>query len=316
MRAAPPIGERVDFANAYYIKLGTGGEWAKSSIENNLMRLGWAGQTLDEINTKNWEKIEADLKRERARLHNKPDRGAVTRDLRMLQMIGNSSPADVWITFYRSHLWWCRVEGTPVEADTVSKFRRVTGWSNQDIHGKSLPVSDIPGFISQLQGFRGTVCTVRDRDALVRLINDQPSDAYRETSGTKALLSGQVAGAIKTLHPKDFEILVDLVFRNAGWRRISEVGGLMEGGDLLLEEPITGHRYEVQVKSRSSVAEYGRYVDEFAGRGCKKLFYVVHTDEGLAEARNTDTVELVLADRLGHMVVNAGLVDWVLNRIR
>ena len=48
-------------------------------------------------------------------------------------------------------------------------------------------------------------------------------------------LAKQVEGGLSPLHPNDFEILVDLVFRNAGWRRVSSVGGAMKFVDMELD---------------------------------------------------------------------------------
>ena len=119
------------------------------------------------------------------------------------------------------------------------------------------------------------------------------------------------------MHWKDFETLVDLLFRQAGWRRLSVLGETMKYADLELEEPITMERYQVQIKSAADLGDFARYRDQFEGRGFRKLFFVVHSpDSKLARQESSSIVELVLPARLAAMVVDAGLVSWILAKIR
>jgi hypothetical protein len=128
---------------------------------------------------------------------------------------------------------------------------------------------------------------------------------------------GAVQSAIGELHWKDFETLVDLLFRQAGWRRLSVLGETMKYADLELEEPITTERYQVQIKSAADTADFARYRDQFEGRGFRKLFFVVHSPTArLAQEGSSAAVQLVLPARLAAMVVDAGLVSWVLAKIR
>jgi len=56
-----------------------------------------------------------------------------------LRDIVDSTERDVWITFHKSRLCWCRLTPGPVEEDEDSKFRRVAdAWSDQDIWGACL----------------------------------------------------------------------------------------------------------------------------------------------------------------------------------
>lgn len=73
-------------------------------------------------------------------------------------------------------------------------------------------------------------------------------------------------------HWKDFEILVDLIFRNAGWRRVSVVGESLKFVDMELEEPITGEQYQVQVKSDATIADFKEYAEQFTERDFRKLY--------------------------------------------
>jgi hypothetical protein len=303
---------RVSIQRAFYIKLGKGGAWELNSLATHIMRIGWPNNALADVNAHRWEVIEHKL---RAELSHK---GTATRDVNALREIVLSSEADVWITFHGSRLWWCRLAEGPVEEDQISKFRRLRGkWSDRDIHGRVLLIADIPGTLSQLQGFRGTVCAVKAADRLERLLNGESSLPHQAVSGARDKLVREVQSAIGELHWKDFETLVDLIFRQAGWRRLSVLGETMKYADLELEEPITAERYQVQIKSAADTADFVRYRDEFKGRGFRKLFFVVHSPTStLANAESSSTVELVLPARLSAMVVDAGLVSWILAKIR
>ena len=169
-----------------------------------------------------------------------------------------------------------------------------------------------------MQGFRGTVCRVKAFDALERLLRGESSPAHVAVTDALETLNREVGVAIRSLHWKDFETLIDLLFRNAGWRRLSMLGETMKFADLELQEPITGERYQVQVKSKAGLNDFVKYRDQFTGQGFRKLYFVVHTptDERLSKEKSTDFVEVILPDRLAGMIVDAGLVNWVLTKIR
>ncbi len=56
--------DAITFENAYYIKLGRSGEWERSSIEENKLRIGWPGQTIGDINSGNCDEIRKQIESE------------------------------------------------------------------------------------------------------------------------------------------------------------------------------------------------------------------------------------------------------------
>jgi hypothetical protein len=305
----------VDFKNAYYVKLGEGGKWEESSIRENKVRIGWVSWPIEEINQRNWVNL-----KQKHRNEYKSD-GSATADINALKSIVESTLDDIWITFCNSYLWWCRVGETGIFEDNISKYRKVSGrWSNHDINGQPLILNQIPGSISKIQRFSGTICSVKEVEDLRRLLNNQPSDAFRAISEAKTILIEEVERGLKGLHWKDFETLVDLVFRNAGWRRTSIVGETMKFVDMELEEPVTGDLYQVQVKSAAIVDDFEEYAQKFSSEKFRKLYFVVHSPEPkLANYQNENykgKVELILSRQLAKMVVDFGLIDWLLKKIR
>ena len=202
----------IAFANAFYIKLGRAGAWETDSIQTGKLRLGWRGQSVEDINARRWERIEQQLRGE----HQGKPPGVATTDLNALKNIAQSPERDVWITFYEAKLWWARLTG-PIEQDDVSKFRRTAApWSDRAANGRLLVINELPGKIAQLQGFRGTACRVQYTDLLQRTSNGTRSPLATAISDQLASLAEHLTQAIKELHWKDFETLVDLVFRAAG----------------------------------------------------------------------------------------------------
>jgi hypothetical protein len=306
--------QTVDFTNAYYIKLGSGGKYEEASIRENKVRFGWDSWPLEEINKRNWVALKEKFQ------HEYKNKGAATMDINALKTIVESTPDDIWITFHASQLWWCRLGETRVFEDEVSRYRKVAGqWHNHDTHDHPLIINQIPGSISKIQRFQGTICSVKEVDDLRRLLNDQPSDVFQTISKAKEALRGEVEKGLKRLHWKDFETLVDLVFRSAGWRRTSIVGETMKYADLELEEPVTGDLYQVQVKSAATVDDFEEYAQNFSPGSFRKLYFVVHSPtEKLANHQGVilENVELILPGRLAQMVVDFGLTDWLLKKIR
>lgn len=304
---------QFNFKKAFYIKLGESGAWEKDSISTGKLRFGWPDQTLDDINTGRWDLIEDQLRSE----HDKA-KGLATRALHGLQIITQSGPDDVWITFCQAKLWWTRVASTPVEQDNYSKFRRtVQPWSDRSAKDRLLVINDLPGRLAQLQGYRWTVCGVTCPELLDRTLAGTRSDIATAISCDRTALAQHLSSAIKELHWKDFETLVDLVFRHTGWIRISVLGQQAKAYDLELREPITGDRYVVQVKSRAGLADLKATVASFSADDFQRVFFVVHSPkEDLIRVTDfPDHVQIVFPDKLAQLTIEAGLVGWLEDKV-
>jgi hypothetical protein len=182
-------------------------------------------------------------------------------------------------------LYWCRPDaGNTAEEDEVSKYRLVEGaWSSTDKNGDELHLSRISGKISKLQRFAGTCCNVSETEYLGRLLNGKQSSEFIQIEKAQKGLIRRVENGIKHLHPSEFELLADLIFRQSGWHRVSILGKSMKYIDMEFAEPITKDRYIVQVKSSSDQNEFDAYAEEFKKHHKKtyrKLYYIVHSIQG------------------------------------
>ena len=304
----------INFNNAYYINLGEKGIWRESSIQENKIRIGWTNISLFDINEKKWNIIECQIQKD------SKNKASATSDFNALKSIIESTDEDIWITFHASKLWWCKVGESKIYEDHISKFRKIKGkWEDCNKNGKPLIINQMSGKLTKTQGFRGTACKFEAKEELNRVLNDRPCPEYQEISEAKTTLINAVAIGLSTLHWKDFEILVDLIFRNSGWRRISLLGKAMKYVDMVLEEPITGDLYQVQVKSSAAKSDFEEYLKQFSSKDYRKLYFVVHSPA--ADLNNYrpplgKNVELILPNRLAGMVVELGLINWLMEKIR
>jgi hypothetical protein len=149
---------------------------------------------------------------------------------------------------------------------------------------------------------------------LRRILNGIPSPLASSIADHRSVLACDLAEAIKELHWKDFETIVDLVFRSAGWVRESILGQQEKGFDLLLRAPITGERCVVQVKSKAGMSELEDTIANFSSSDFRRIFFVVHSpDDDLATAIETDheNIRIVGPQQLGELALDAGLSKWL-----
>ncbi|MBA3356762.1 MAG: hypothetical protein H0U18_12670 [Pyrinomonadaceae bacterium] len=121
-----------------------------------------------------------------------------------------------------------------------SKTRPVIGqWRPTDINDKPLQKNQLSGRLLSTEGFRGTICSVKEFDYLVQRINGKPLKQKAEAEKALLTLEEKIETLIRGVHQKDFEILIDLIFRQAGWQIVSVLGGTQKTIDLDLLSPIT-----------------------------------------------------------------------------
>ena len=120
---------------------------------------------------------------------------------------------------------------------------------------------------------------------------------------------------IEHLHPKDFELLVDLLFSTSGWRRLDAVGETLKLVDIVMELPTTSEKAYVQVKSvakKEDVENHIQYLRKSSG--FSRLFFVFHSGSVAQCEEYGDNVHFIGGKKLAQMVVNAGLTSWVINK--
>lgn len=307
--------QRVEASSARYIKLGSGGEWAHLCFEDGTVRLGY-------YEVPHASGLEGDTEAIRKVYL---DKGVVaqTASNHARQVLDfYRLPVDtIWVTFADGFMWWCfskpKVEFLGDDVATTrhgSRLRRtVSGWRNTDIEGRLLRTSDLNGRLTSLARFPGTVCDVEPFDYLMRKVNGEDLPETVAAIGAKDTMLDSLQALIKLLPWADFEVLVELIFAQSGWRRTGETGGSQETVDIELDLPTTGERAFVQVKSRTNQRQLDDYVARLSHREEARMFYAYHS--GPDELRTTDPrVTLIGLKKLSQMALDAGLCDWLIRK--
>ena len=305
-------------ADARYIKLGTGGRLAQACIAQGVIRLGFDGVPHEACLTGNWEAVRRSLR--------KPDRfsGAATNQAQQIEDFYTLGADTLWITFWDGRLWWAFAEPGVVcdpAKDYLTRHRRTVGpWRCTDIAGDQLNVRDFSTKLTQLAAFRGTLCKVSQFDYLVRRINGEAEPLVAEATALQAEFVDLARRLVATLHWRDFEILVDRIFADSGWRRVGVLGETQADVDLIVEQVATGERAFVQVKSRANPAVLEDYIGRFHDYGaCDRMFFICHSPNKalLARAANpAPDVELWVAETVAEKAIRAGLFEWLIERVR
>jgi len=299
---------------ALYIKLGEGGVWEADCIAAGTLRIGYRELPHDACAAGAWSEVE-----QRAATFSK-DQGAATRHVKQVRLFYEAPPSVLWVTFHADRLWWCFAEKRVEVLPDGTKQRRAIGkWQDTDVNGRPLLKAQLSGRLLAVQGFQGTICSVAEREYLLHKINGTVPSHVAAAQDALTQLVQSLVPIIQKLHPKDLEILVDLIFRQAGWNRTGVTGGIEKDIDLDLLSPVTGERIAVQVKSRASEADYREYRTRFADmRGFTRFYFVTHSPaQNLeAEATATDDTSFVFwgPHKLAEYAARNGLVGWLLDK--
>ena len=188
------------------------------------------------------------------------------------------------------------------------------GWHNKSVGGKPLRISELNGALTRTAAYRMTICAVEQFDYLIRKINDEDLPQVTAAKAAKSSLLDSTVDLMKLLTWQDFELLVELVFSQSGWRRISASGGTQKTIDLELVLPTTGETAFVQVKSQTNQAQLDDYIERFDGRDDGRMFYVYHSANRELQVEG-DRVSIIGPNRLAELVLETGLFDWLLKKV-
>jgi Restriction endonuclease len=244
------------------------------------------------------------------------DEGTATRDVTQIRHFFEDGDNTLWITFYGGLLWWCFAKpGVRQRKDGKGTYRQTaSGWKNTDIHGVKLSTEKLSGNLLKVQGFQGTICEVKAFEYLKRKLNGEVLPEVEDAAEAENQMVRKIVPLMRLLTWHDFELLVDLVFANSGWRRVGQVGKTQKTVDIELVLPSTGERAFVQVKSSAGKRDLKEYLERFKDTGVyDRMFFVWHSgDVGENEESN---VVLIGPDRLARMVFDAGLTSWLREKV-
>jgi hypothetical protein len=301
-------------ARLRYIKLGQAGKWERESIDKGIIRFGFGTAAPDRYaicRAGRWDELARSFEAQ-----GEP-KGNATRFTNETRAFFEADESTLWLTFVGERMYWGFLDESPAEphADMKGTWRPVRGgWNSTDIAGSPLTRDRLSGSVTKLTAYRGTSCRVEPSvaDYVVRRINGQRTPEVERALAAAEGLREAVVALMRLLGPRDFELLVDLVFSASGWRRLGIVGKTQKTLDLDLLLPSTGERAFVQVKSATSQGELDDYVQRLADAGpYDRMFFVYHSGNA---STSDERVIVIGPNKLAEMVLDAGLVDWLVRK--
>jgi hypothetical protein len=296
-----------------YIKLGRGGEWERICLELRVNRIGfWTSEpeVFELCGSGKWSELE-ELFIRRGRTP-----GVARRFANEVRIFFEDDGTILWITFIGERLYWGQaVTSKPTPAPELLGVSRPMrdGWHCEDLLGEALTKDKLSGALTKLAMYRGTSCDVGDvKDYVVRRVNGQKTPEIERALQVSKDMEASALELMRLLHPRDFETLVDLLFSTSGWRRLGVVGGPEKTRDLDIVLPSTGERAFVQVKSTTNQAELDSYINRIRDGPYDRMFFVHHSGN---VATSDQRVRVIGPERLAEMVVDAGLIDWLIRKV-
>ena len=308
---APPVAP----AHVRYIKLGTGGKWARRCFERGELHFGDVGEPHDLCLTGDWDGARRYMVETLGR-----SPGPATDALREMRDFYELPDGTLWVTFSGGSLWWTTSCGAVTDlrrtpGDHGAFMRRTTGWRNEALMGAPLRNDLLSTRLTKVAAYQKTICKIEEVDYLLRKINqeDEPC-AFRGRQALYELVSA-AEEMIPRLHEREFELLADLMLAHMGWSRISTLGGSMPDVDLIAAQPATGERAFVQVKSRANQAVLDDYITRFEASGLDRMFFICHSPVGRLIAPENDRIHVWANRDLAMKINTAGLYEWLIERV-
>jgi hypothetical protein len=302
----------INPARVRYIKLGERGRWEPDCIKGGIIRIGFGSAHPGRFglcSTGHWDELAESF------ISEGKDKGTATRSTNELRLFFEDDGSILWITFVGERLYWGLLDQSEpvpnVDDDGVNRGV-LNGWRSTDLQGDPLTKDRLSGALTKLTGYRGTSCDVDVDKYVIDRINGKKTLEVERAIEASAEMKAAMLGLMRLLTPKDFELLVDLVFSTSGWRRVGSVGKTQKTLDLDLTLPSTGERAFVQVKSKTSSAELAEYVALIGDGPYDKMFFVFHS----GEADTLDKrVTVIGPEKLADLLIDAGLTNWLIRKV-
>jgi hypothetical protein len=308
----------TDSKSCRIYKLGAGGTWEAAALDGGSLEWGGPADAPDPIAAAgDWPAARAHY------LEQGLTPGTATGFVRELRDFYTLGADTLWITFARDALWWAYAAPDVIIRDgsasgRAERYRRIIGqWRNSDINGLPLVMTGLSTRLTKVASYRQTMCSVEAEPYLLRRLNGLEEPAAAIARASRAALIDATAELVRQLHWADFELLIDLLFARTGWRRISTLGGTMKNNDLIIEQPATGERASVQVKSAADQSVLNACLEAFVASAIsQRYFFVCHSPRGtLTLPAGIDRpVHLWDINTLAATAVANGMIDWLIER--
>ena len=303
---------KLEPTNVLFIKLGKGGEFSADCIKDNYLKLNYHNVDHDLCIRKDWESVyNFFIHKENA------TKSVATSHVNQIRQFYEEDINTLWITFHKNKLWWCFSKPDIKKLNDGKKIRPVIGkWSDKDFNDKALITSNLSGKLLKTHGFQGTICKVSAQSYVIAKINGEQKKELVEVEEAYSTLKRKLELLIEHLQWQDFEILIDLIFRQMGWQRVSVLGKDLKTLDIELLSPVTGEKGIVQIKTGADLEAFRKYKTKFDEMDdYDKFFFVVSSPKAdLENYENETDINLYLTDKISELTISSGLVDWVIRK--
>jgi hypothetical protein len=226
---------KITPSEALFIKLGRKGIWTDECVNEGKLKLSYHEAQHESLSKGDFSVVDI--------AYQDRSRGVISGFKTQIRHFYDSDENVLWVTFHNEKLWWCfaekQVEG---KEDGTKEKKTIGNWSSKNLKGEELILNDLSGNLLKTQGFQGTICKIQDIEYLVRKINGEETPEVLQANEDINRLKDSIGACIKKLTPKDFELLIDLIFRQAGYLRTNTIGGPQKTKDIELLSPVTNER--------------------------------------------------------------------------
>lgn len=314
----------LDYDQIRYIKLGAGASSTdQTCIDNGIAYIGFGTSDIQLFNLAtagNWEEFRSLTYQRDQSGSEQARKQRATSATNQVRAFFECDQKTLWITFYAGllHYGIFSSEDAPMRSDELRGCTRSlqSGWRSTDANGKELKVENLSGNLTKVRGFQGTSFSLSDdqKTYLVTRLSGRVPAYIEQIDQARESMVQAVKCAIKSLQPKDFELLVEIIFSRT-WRRIGQAGGSQKFIDITFEDPLNpDKRIAIQVKSETSIREIEHYCRDSQRDRYEKFIFAFHTPDQASLLDRSDLpegIEIVDGERLANLVVDAGLIHWL-----
>lgn len=305
----------IEAERCLFIRLGKCGERTAQCIVAGELRLDYPHVSHEFCLDGRWTQVDSQIAEQ------SKDREGSARHTNQIRAFYEASAATLWITFHADCMWWSfAAPGVSLRADGAKVRSTIDGWHQYDVSNQPLAASRLSGGLLAVQAYRGTICAVEPSYVLHKI---NCVDAPRVAAADRALtaLIDSLQPTVERLHPRDLEVLVDLIFRNAGWQRVGVLAETETDIDLALESAVTGERIAVEVKAQAAIEDYREYAARYVSMvGFDRFYFVTHSpidaevaNESVA-AGSPAGVRYWGSRSVAQRAAHSGLAQWLIDK--
>lgn len=297
---------RVQAKRVRYIQLPE--SWAEECLRSDTLRIDLATDRFFKLCTnQNWDELARAY-----RAGGDPISAAASR-VDQVRAFFQDDGRTVWMTFHAGRMHWTfidpRIEPWIAEHGGGS-MRRTRPWRSETLHGAPLWMSSLPGKWTIIPSASEIVVELDHADEIIRRLNGKDATETVRVERLLRELREAVIPLLARMSTEDFAQLVELVFTSSGWRRQSTDA---EAQISEFELPSTRERALVRSMPAASQTELDDFRAKFGASTYDRLIFVYHT----GAARSADPrIAVIGPEQLGRIVVEMGLLSWLLNRLR